>query len=75
MIQYYITEEHGNKVEVTESNRIMGNDMYSKEDESRYNLLNQMLISNTLQEEASLFHMMKQYAGYEEVTQKVFKLL
>ena len=44
-------------------------------DESRYNLLNQMLISNTLQDDSSLFHMMKQYAGYEEVTQKVFKLL
>ena len=75
MIQYYITEEYGNQVEVTESNRIMGNDMYAEDDESRYNMLNQMLISNTLQDDASLFKMMKQYRGYEEVTQKVFKLL
>lgn len=75
MIQYYITEEHGNKVEVTESNRIMSNDIYSEKDESRYNLLNQMLISSTLQDETSLYQTMKQYAGYNEVTDKVFKLL
>ncbi|MBP3677929.1 MAG: hypothetical protein J6I97_06240, partial [Agathobacter sp.] len=74
-IQYYISEEYGNEVEVTESNRIVNNDVYNKNDESRYNLLNQMLISNTLQEENELYQAMKQYAGFEEVTQKVFKLL
>ncbi|MBQ2902750.1 MAG: hypothetical protein IJE49_13025 [Agathobacter sp.] len=75
VIQYYISEEHGNEVEVTQSNRIVNNDVYNKNDESRYNLLNQMLISNTLQEEEELYQAMKQYAGLEEVTQKVFKLL
>lgn len=74
-IQYYISEEYGNEVEVTESNRIVNNDVYNKNDESRYNLLNQMLISNTLQEETELYQAMKQYAGFDEVTQKVFKLL
>ncbi len=74
-IQYYISEEYGNEVEVTESNRVVNNDVYNKDDESRYNLLNQMLISNTLQEEAELYQAMKKYAGYEELTQKVFKLL
>lgn len=75
VIQYYISEEHGNQVEVTESSRIVNNDVYGEKDESRYNLLNQMLISSTLQDEATLYHNMKQYAGYDEVTQKVFKLL
>ena len=75
VIQYYISEEHGNEVEVTQSNRIVNNDVYNKNDESRYTLLNQMLISNTLQEEEELYLAMKQYAGLEEVTQKVFKLL
>lgn len=74
-IQYYISEEYGNEVEVTESNRVVNNDVYNKDDESRYNLLNQMLISNTLQEEEDLYQIMKKYAGYEEMTQKVFKLL
>ncbi len=75
VIQYYISEEYGNEVEVTQSNRIVNNDVYNKNDESRYNLLNQMLISNTLQEEEELYQVMKQYAGFDEVTQKVFKLL
>ena len=34
-----------------------------------------MLISNTLQEEQELYRAMKQYAGYEDVTKNVFKLL
>ena len=74
-VQYYISEEHANEVEVTESNRIVNNDVYNKNDSSRYNLLNQMLISNTLQEENELYHAMKQYAGYNEVTKTIFKLL
>lgn len=75
MIQYYITEEHGDKIEVTESNRLSNNDVYNEKDDSRYNLLNQMLISSTLQDETSLYYNMKQYEGFDEVTQKVFKLL
>ena len=74
-IQYYISEEYGSEVEVTESNRIVNNDVYNQDDVSRYNLLNQMLISNTLQEDAELYQTMKQYARTDEVTQRVFKLL
>ena len=74
-IQYYISEEYGSEVEVTESNRIVNNDVYNQDDVSRYNLLNQMLISNTLQEDAELYQTMKQYARTNEVTQRVFKLL
>ena len=74
-IQYYISEEYGNEVEVTQSNRIVNNDVYNKKDDSRYTLLNQMLISYTLQEESELYEAMKQYAGLDEMTQSVFKLL
>ena len=74
-IQYYISEEHLGQVDVTESNRIVNNDVYNKNDQSRYNLLNQMLISNTLQEENDLQMTMKKYAALDEVTKNVFKLL
>lgn len=74
-IQYYISEEYGNEVEVTESSRIVNNDVYNKNDESRYTLLNQMLISSTLQEDAELYQTMKKYAALEEMTQNEFKLL
>lgn len=75
VVQYYITEEYGNQVEVKESSRLTKSDVYTQKDESRYNLLNQMLMSNTLSDEKSLYHNMKQYAGFDEVTKKVFKLL
>ena len=74
-IQYYISEEHAGQVDVTESNRIVNNDVYNKNDQSRYNLLNQMLISSTLQEENELQMTMKQYAALDDVTKQVFKLL
>ncbi len=75
MIQYYISEELDNKVEVTESNRLSNNDIYGEDDESRYNLINQIIISNTLQDETSMYRDMKQYVGYNEVTKQIFKLL
>lgn len=74
-VQYYISEEHDNEIQVAESSRIVNNDVYNKNDVSRYNLLNQMLISNTLQEEQELYKAMKQYAGYDDVTKNIFKLL
>ena len=75
VVQYYITEEYKNKVESTESSRLTSNDVYGQKDVSRYNLINQMLISGTLSEDESLFYHMKQYAGLDEVTKNVFKLL
>ncbi len=74
-VRYYISEEYAGQVEVTESNRISNNDVYGEKNESRYSLLNQMLISDTLQEEEELQRDMVQYAGYEEVTRRVFRLL
>ena len=50
------------QVGVTQSSRLTSTDVYSQKDESRYNLLNQMLMSSTLQDEKSLYHNMKQYA-------------
>ena len=75
VVQYYITEEYKNKVESTESSRLTSNDVYGQKDVSRYNLINQMLISGTLSDDESLFYHMKQYAGLDEVTKNVFKLL
>lgn len=74
-VQYYITEERGNQVEVTESSRMNSNDVYADWDESRYGLLNQMLISSTLQDDMSLYQNMKQYEGFDEVTRQVFRIL
>ncbi len=74
-IQYYISEEYKGEVSVTESNRLMTNDVYGENDSSRYNLVNQMLISLALQDSSSLYHNMKQYKGYAQVTNEVFHLI
>ena len=75
VVQYYIAEELDGQVAVTESNRISNNDVLAKNDTSRFHLINQMLISATLQDYNSEFVSMKQYAEYEETTKTLFKLL
>ena len=74
-VQYYITEEYKNQVISTESNRLTCSDIYAQKDESRYNLLNQMLISGTLSEDEAVIQTMERYAQLDEVTKKAFKLL
>ena len=74
-IRYYISEEKSAVVEVSESCEILNNDVYSDGEESRYNLLNQMMISQTLQEDAALLKTMNRYFGYEEVSKEAFHIL
>lgn len=74
LIQYYFSEEGENQVKVSETERIANSDVYSEKDVSRYNLINQMLISNTLQEEESLRRNMKQYKELEQITKKGFDI-
>jgi hypothetical protein len=75
MVQYYITEEYGNQVEVTQSSRLTTSEVSDRKSESRFELINQMLIAKTLSDEQAQRQYMKRYAYLDHVTQKVFKLL
>ena len=75
VVQYYISDELDGRTQMTESTRLTNNDLYGQKDRSRYNLINQMLISNTLQDQTSLYRNMKQYQGLDTVTEKLFTLL
>lgn len=75
LIQYYFSEEGENQIKVSETERITNSDVYSEKDVSRYNLINQMLISNTLQDEEMLQRNMKQYKELEQITKKGFDIL
>lgn len=75
VVQYYISDELDGRTQMTESARLTNNDLYGQKDRSRYNLINQMLISNTLQDQTSLYRNMKQYQGLDTVTEKLFTLL
>ncbi len=74
-IHYYISEERGSVVNVSESMEILNNDVYGEDSESRYNLLNQMMISSTLQEDALLLKTMNRYYGFEKVSKDAFQIL
>ena len=75
MIRYYITEEDDNKVDVKESNRLTFSNVYGDGDHSRYNLINEMIISNTLAEDESLFDNIREYEKYDSLTKQIFKLM
>lgn len=74
-IRYYISEEKSGVVDVSESSEILNNDVYSEDEDSRYNLLNQMVISSTLQEDDSLIKKLDHYYGYEQVCKEAFHIL
>ena len=74
-IQYYISEENGGQIQMSETSRILNHDVYNKDDVSSFNLLNQMLISNTLLATEGVKQTMKNYASLDDVTKTIFKLL
>lgn len=74
-VQYYITVEKNNQVEVTESSRITYSEISAGEDDSRYGLINQMAMSETLLDDAALKKNMEQYAEYDSAAKTLFGLL
>lgn len=75
MIRYYITEEHDNSIEVKESNRLTCNNIPGDNDHSRYNLINEMIISDTLSDETTLKSNIDEYKRLDAATKQLFKLI
>lgn len=75
LIRYYITEEHDNSIEVKESNRLTCNNIPSDNDHSRYNLINEMIISDTLSDETTLKSNIDEYKRLDVATKQLFKLI
>lgn len=75
LIRYYITEEHDNSIEVKESNRLTCNNIPGDNDHSRYNLINEMIISDTLSDETTLKSNIDEYKRLEAATKQLFKLI
>lgn len=75
LIRYYITEEHDNSIEVKESNRLTCNNIPGDNDHSRYNLINEMLISDTLSDETTLKSNIDEYKRLDAATKQLFKLI
>ena len=75
LIRYYITEEHDNSIEVKESNRLTCNNIPGHNDHSRYNLINEMIISDTLSDETTLKSNIDEYKRLDVATKQLFKLI
>ena len=72
MTRYYISEEDGNQMRVTESSRLMGQCSYSDKEGGRYDRMNQMLGSAALMERQELQDAMEKYQELDEVTRNSF---
>lgn len=75
LIRYYITEEHDNSIEVKESNRLTCSNIPGDNDHSRYNLINEMIISDTLSDETTLKSNIDEYKRLDTATKQLFKLI
>ena len=75
LIRYYITEEHDNSIEVKESNRLTCSNIPGDNDHSRYNLINEMIISDTLSDEITLKSNIDEYKRLDAATKQLFKLI
>lgn len=75
LIRYYITEEHDDSIEVKESNRLTCNNIPGDNDHSRYNLINEMIISDTLSDETTLKSNIDEYKRLDAATKQLFKLI
>lgn len=75
LIRYYITEEHDNSIEVKECNRLTCNNIPGDNDHSRYNLINEMIISDTLSDETTLKSNIDEYKRLDAATKQLFKLI
>ena len=75
LIRYYITEEHDNSIEVKESNRLTCSNIPGDNDHSRYDLINEMIISDTLSDETTLKSNIDEYKRLDAATKQLFKLI
>lgn len=73
-LQYYIVEEQGGNEQLTESASIQKSDMGSWNLESKFNLINDICISNTLQDYETVDKLLEEYQHTEYLQNGLFGL-
>jgi len=73
-LQYYITEEQNGKEVLTASDSLSVSDTSDARVESRYTMLNDMVVSRTVKDENTLLDIMREYVEADAFAHKVFKL-
>lgn len=73
-LQYYITEEQNGKEVLTASDSLSVSDTSDARVESRYTMLNDMVVSRTVQDDNTLLDIMREYVEADAFAHRVFKL-
>ena len=73
-LQYYITEEQSGKEVLTASDSLSVSDTSDSRVESRYTMLNDMVVSRTVKDDNTLLDIMREYVEADAFAHRVFKL-
>lgn len=73
-MQYYITENQGGREVFTLSDEITINDTTDNHIESRYTMLNDMVVSKTVRDDSTLIELMQDYVEADDFARKIFKI-
>lgn len=73
-LQYYITEERNGQEQLTESGTLQKSDIRDSESDSRYHLVNDIVISKTLQDYDTMDNLLEEYYRKEFLNSRLFEL-
>lgn len=73
ILQYYITEEYGEEVTITESFHLQFDQVNTEEEESKYNQINLMLVAIEMRDEKTLLDICEQYVKAQYMISKCFQ--
>lgn len=73
-LQYYMNEQSEKEDKITESISISKSDLPVEQKESKYDLLNEIILSETLQDEHTMIHMMERFMERDYIAKKVFHI-
>lgn len=73
-IQYYITEIQNGKSQLTESATIQKNDIEKSPENTRYNMVNDIAIAQTLQDYDTVDELLREYKKTEYMSRNLFKV-
>lgn len=73
-LQYYITEEMGGDSQLTESGTLQKNDNHSEGRDSRYQLVNDIVISRNMQDMDTMDDLLEEYYRKDYLNGRLFRL-
>ena len=74
-LQYYVTEEVNGREMLTLSDALSVEETISDGTDSRYNILNSMVVAKTLKDDTTLMQLMEEYVEEDAFAEKVFNII